>query len=111
MPFFGLIAFGFGATRLMRLPAQGVSGLNLFVYYFAMPAWFFQLVATTPFREIEHWSFLAATTFATYCAFAIAFSFCVTATVMVPNAATAAVNRETAATSNLPRAARTCPRT
>ena len=38
LPFFGLIAFGFGATRLMRLPAQGVSGLNLFVYYFAMPA-------------------------------------------------------------------------
>ena len=75
LPFFGLIAFGFGATRLMRLPAQGVSGLNLFVYYFAMPAWFFQVVATTPFREIEHWAFLIATTFATYCAFAIAFSF------------------------------------
>ena len=75
LPFFGLIAFGFGATRLMRLPAQGVSGLNLFVYYFAMPAWFFQFVATMPFREIEHWSFLIATTFATYCAFAIAFSF------------------------------------
>jgi predicted permease len=75
LPFFGLIAFGFGATRLMQLPAQGVSGLNLFVYYFAMPAWFFQLVATTPFDEIEHWSFLIATTFATYCAFAIAFSF------------------------------------
>jgi malonate transporter len=73
LPFFGLIAFGFGATRLMRLPAQGVSGLNLFVYYFAMPAWFFQLVATA--REIEHWSFLIATAFATYCAFAIAFSF------------------------------------
>jgi len=73
LPFFGLIAFGFGATRLMRLPAQGVSGLNLFVYYFAMPAWFFQIVATTPFRDIEHWSFLIATTFATY--FAIAFSF------------------------------------
>ena len=75
LPFFGLIAFGFGATRLMQLPAQGVSGLNLFVYYFAMPAWFFQLVATIPFDEIEHWSFLIATTFATYCAFAIAFSF------------------------------------
>lgn len=75
LPFFGLIACGFGATRLMRLPAQGVSGLNLFVYYFAMPAFFFQAVATTPFRDLEHWSFVVATTFATYCAFAIAFSF------------------------------------
>ncbi|MCB1502291.1 MAG: AEC family transporter [Bauldia sp.] len=75
LQFFGLIGIGFGATRLMRLPAQGVSGLNLFIYYFAMPAWFFHLVATTPIRDIEHWSFLIATTFATYCAFAIAFSF------------------------------------
>lgn len=74
LPFFGLIAFGFGAARLMRLPGQGVSGLNLFVYYFAMPAWFFHHVAATPFRELEHWSFLVATAFATYCAFAIAFS-------------------------------------
>ena len=71
LPFFGLIALGFGATRLMSLPPQGVSGLNLLVYYFAMPAWFFQLVATIPFRDIEHWSFLIATTFATYCAFAL----------------------------------------
>jgi len=74
LPFFGLIACGFGATRLLRLSAQGVSGLNLFVYYFAMPAWFFQHVASTPFGAIEHWSFLAATAFATYCAFALAFS-------------------------------------
>ncbi len=74
LPFFGLIALGFGAVRFMRLPGPGVSGLNLFVYYFAMPAWFFGHVAGTPFREIEHWSFLVAATFATYCAFAIAFS-------------------------------------
>ncbi len=74
LPLFGLIAFGFGAARLMRLPGQGVSGLNLFVYYFAMPAWFFHQVATTPFGALEHWSFLVATAFATYCAFAIAFS-------------------------------------
>jgi malonate transporter len=75
LPFFGLIGFGFGASRLMKLPPQGVSGLNLFVYYFALPAWFFHVVATTPFETMEHWSFLIATTFATYCAFAIAFSF------------------------------------
>ncbi len=74
LPFFGLIACGFGATRFMQLSAQGVSGLNLFVYYFAMPAWFFHHVAATPFHALEHWSFLAATAFATYCAFALAFS-------------------------------------
>jgi len=74
VPFFGLIAIGFGAARTMGLPAQGISGLNLFIYYFALPAWFFHHVAATPFRDLEHWSFLAATAFATYCAFAIAFS-------------------------------------
>ena len=75
LPFLGLIALGFGAVRFMDLPAQGVSGLNLFVYYIALPAWFFQLVAITPFDDLAHWSFVVTTTFATYCAFAIAFSF------------------------------------
>lgn len=75
LPFLGLIALGFGAVRVMDLPAQGVSGLNLFVYYIALPAWFFQLVAITPFDDLAHWSFVVTTTFATYCAFAIAFSF------------------------------------
>ncbi|MCB1496788.1 MAG: AEC family transporter [Bauldia sp.] len=75
LPFLGLIAAGFSAARWLGLPAQGVSGLNLFVYYFALPAWFFQLVAETSFRDLPSWSFLLTTTFATYCAFAIAFSF------------------------------------
>jgi malonate transporter and related proteins len=75
LPFFGLIAAGFAAGKFMKMPAQGVSGLNLFVYYFALPAWFFQLLAQTPVGTLAHWSFLVTTTFATYCAFALAFSF------------------------------------
>ncbi|SDB14369.1 AEC family transporter [Bauldia litoralis] len=75
LPFLGLIAAGFGAAKWLNLPANGVSGLNLFVYYFALPAWFFQLVAETPIGDFENWSFVITTTFATYCAFALAFSF------------------------------------
>ena len=75
LPFLGLIAAGFSAAKWLGLPAQGVSGLNLFVYYFALPAWFFQLVAETSFHDLPGWSFVIITTFATYCAFAIAFSF------------------------------------
>jgi hypothetical protein len=71
LPFFGLIACGFGATRLLHLSAQGVGAQPVTT---AMPAWFFHHVAATPFGAIEHWSFLAATAFATYCAFALAFS-------------------------------------
>jgi len=75
LPFLGLVAMGFAAGKWMKLPAQGVSGLNLFVYYFALPAWFFQLLAQTPFASLANWSFVVTTTFATYCTFAIAFSF------------------------------------
>ena len=75
LPFLGLIAAGFTAAKWLGLPAQGVSGLNLFVYYFALPAWFFQLVAQTPVDSLANWSFVVTTTFATYCAFALAFSF------------------------------------
>lgn len=75
LPFLALIAFGFAAAKWLRLPQQGVSGLNLFAYYFALPAWFFQLVAQTPWDSLPGWSFVVTTTFATYCTFAIAFSF------------------------------------
>ena len=75
LPFLGLIASGFAAGKWLRLSPQGVSGLNLFVYYFALPAWFFQLLAQTPFASLANWSFVVTTTFATYCTFAIAFSF------------------------------------
>lgn len=75
LPFLGLIACGFGAAKLRLVPARAVTGLKIFVTYFALPAWFFQLVAETPFSQLPDWSFLITTTFATYCAFALAFSF------------------------------------
>lgn len=75
LPFFGLIAFGYGAGRFLGITREGATGLNIFVFYFAMPALFFQLVAETPLHDLANWSFVLTTTFATYCAFAIAFSF------------------------------------
>ncbi|MCP4382191.1 MAG: AEC family transporter [Hyphomicrobiales bacterium] len=75
LPFLGLIACGFGAARLQLLTTRGVNGLMVFVAYFALPAWFLQMVAETPFSQLPNWSFLVTTTFATYCAFALAFSF------------------------------------
>jgi predicted permease len=75
LPFFGLILLGYGVGRWRRVPPEGLAGLNLFVFYVALPALFFQYVAKTPFDTMANWSFLVTTTFATYCAFAIAFSF------------------------------------
>ena len=75
LPFFGLIALGYGAGRFLDIPAEGTAGLNVFIFYFALPALFFQLVAETPLSALANWSFVLTTTFSTYCAFAIAFSF------------------------------------
>ena len=73
LPFFGLIFLGYIAGKVKRLPEDGLAWLNTFVLYLALPALFFQLLSQTPFDELTNFSFIAATTFATYCMFAIAF--------------------------------------
>lgn len=73
MPFFGLIFLGFLGGKIVKHPAEGLAWLNIFVVYFALPALFFQLLAETPFEQLAQWSFVLTTTFATYCAFTLAF--------------------------------------
>jgi predicted permease len=75
LPFFGLLFLGYGTGRLKVIPGEGLAGLDFFVFYMALPALLFQVTATTPWSEMPDWSFLLTTTFSTYCAFAIAFSF------------------------------------
>jgi predicted permease len=72
VPFFGVVGLGYGAGRL-RLVDGGVEALEFFVFSVALPALFFHLIATSP-PLAGGWTFVATTTFATYCAFAIAFS-------------------------------------
>jgi len=74
LPFFALVLIGYGAGYFRFVGEAGLAGLNFFVLYLALPAFFFQLVAATPITAFAGWSFIATTTFATYCAFAIAFS-------------------------------------
>jgi malonate transporter and related proteins len=73
MPFFGLIFLGFLGGKIVKHPAEGLAWLNVFIVYFALPALFFQLLAQTPFEQLAQWSFVLTTTFATYCAFSLAF--------------------------------------
>jgi len=75
LPFFGLILLGFGAGKLKNLPEAGLSWMNFFVVYLALPALFFRLLSETPFEELANVSYVAATTFTTYIVFAI--SFCI----------------------------------
>jgi predicted permease len=74
LPFFGLIALGYGAGQWRKTPVEGLAWLNFFVFYLALPALFFQLIAETPIVKLTSWSFVLTTIFGTYCAFAIAFS-------------------------------------
>jgi len=74
VPFFGVILIGYGAGYFRWVGAEGIAGLEFFVFTVALPALFFQLIAAAPAGAAGGWSFVATTTFATYCAFAIAFS-------------------------------------
>ena len=74
LPFFGLIFLGFGVGRLRGIPPEGLAGLEFFIFYAAMPALFFTLVADAPPSDVPVWPFVVTTAFATYCAFAVAFS-------------------------------------
>lgn len=73
-PFFGLIALGFAAGKLARLPIDGLAWLNVFVIYLALPALFFQLISKTPVEKLASVSFIAATTLGTFVVFASIFA-------------------------------------
>ncbi|MBC2859403.1 AEC family transporter [Stappia sp. 28M-7] len=73
LPFFGLIFLGVGAGKLKDIPASGLAWMQFFIIYIALPALFFRLLAKTPIEELTNIGYVAATTFATYSAFAIAF--------------------------------------
>src|SRR5581483_9591915 len=75
LPVFGLVLAGYLAGRSRTVQLDGLAGLNFLIFYFALPALFFRLVAATPFRELANLPFVLTTTFSTYCAFALAFSF------------------------------------
>ncbi|WP_321340851.1 AEC family transporter [Breoghania sp.] len=75
LPFFGLIFLGYVSGKIRSIPAEGLEWMNFFILYLALPALFFQLLAKTPIEELANLSFVATTTFSTYCVFALAFCF------------------------------------
>ncbi|RFC62360.1 AEC family transporter [Fulvimarina endophytica] len=70
-PFFGLIALGFAAGRIVGHPVSGLAWLNTFVVYLALPALFFQLLSKTPVENLGQVGFIAATTAGTFIVFAL----------------------------------------
>lgn len=74
LPFFAVIGLGYGAAWFRLIAPEGAGGLHFLVLYVALPALFFQSIRSGPGLDAEALSFVLTTTFATYCAFAIAFS-------------------------------------
>ena len=60
LPFFALIFCGYGAGRFKLLSEASISGVNAFVFYFALPTFLFNLMATSPIGEVPIGSFVAA---------------------------------------------------
>jgi predicted permease len=60
LPFFALIFCGYAAGRLSLLSPAAISGVNTFVFYFALPAFIFNLLATSTLAEILNLRFMGA---------------------------------------------------
>jgi malonate transporter and related proteins len=60
LPFFALIFCGYGAGRFKLLSEASIAGVNAFVFYFALPTFLFNMMATSPIGEVPIGSFVAA---------------------------------------------------
>ena len=55
LPFFGLSLLGYIAARIKNLPVDGLTWMNFFIIYVALPALFFNLLSQTPIEELASW--------------------------------------------------------
>ena len=72
LPFFALIFCGYGAGRLRLLTESAAAGVNTFVFYFALPAFLFGLMSSSPIAEVVNGRFIGAYATASLTVFALA---------------------------------------
>jgi malonate transporter and related proteins len=72
LPFFALIFCGYGAGRLNLLTATAAAGVNTFVFYFALPAFLFSLMSSSPIAEVLNGPFIGAYVCASLAVFGLA---------------------------------------
>ena len=72
LPFFALIFCGYGAGRLKLLGETAAAGVNTFVFYFALPAFLFSLMSSSPLAEVVNGPFIGAYVTASLAVFALA---------------------------------------
>jgi malonate transporter and related proteins len=71
LPFFALIFCGYGAGRLRLLDETAAAGVNTFVFYFALPAFLFGLMSSSPIGEVVNVPFIGAYVTASLALFAL----------------------------------------
>lgn len=59
-PVFGLVFCGFAGAYLKLLPDKAVEGINAFVFWFALPAMLFRVIAQRPFAELFEPAYIGA---------------------------------------------------
>jgi predicted permease len=74
LPFFGLIALGYGAGKIKDLPDLGLAWMNFFLIYISLPCLFYRVLAETPFEQLSNMRFIVGTTLATFIVFALTFA-------------------------------------
>ena len=72
LPFFALIFCGYAAGRLNLLTAPAAAGVNTFVFYFALPAFLFLLMSSSPIDRVLNGPFIAAYVCASLAVFGLA---------------------------------------
>ena len=60
LPFFALIALGYGAAKTAIFSKDATVHLTKFVFYFALSAMLFKFSSNLSLREILEWDFMAA---------------------------------------------------
>src|SRR5829696_9672885 len=72
LPFFALIFCGYGAERLRLLDEIAAAGVNTFVFFFALPAFLFGLMSSSPIGEVMNGPFIGAYVTASLSVFVLA---------------------------------------
>lgn len=72
LPFFALIFCGYAAGRLKLLDETAAAGVNTFVFYFALPAFLFGLMSSSPIGEVVNAPFIGAYVTVSLTVFALA---------------------------------------
>jgi len=72
LPFFALIALGYGAGRTGFLSKEAIAYLTKFVFYFALSAMLFRFAANLSLGEIFDWAFVGAYLVGSFAVYAVA---------------------------------------